>query len=109
MAPKYIQEVIQNKKSKNGKLQRKTIRLKAKNNNPITFNEVRTFYNRLIDSGEDATKISMSGMNIDKYLTMKTFEENELKPFDEDDYYGNRTNNPAKYETFFYCDFYLKT
>ncbi len=108
MPPKYIQEVIQNKKSKNGKIQRKTIRLKAKNNNTITFNEVRNFYQGLIASGEDSNKISISGMNIDKYLTMKSFEEGDIKPMDDDDYYANRTNNPQKYETFYYVDFYLR-
>jgi hypothetical protein len=108
MPPKFTQEVIQNKKSKNGKIQRKTIRLKAKNNNTITFHEVRNFYQGLIASGEDSNKISISGMNIDKYLTMKSFEEGDIKPMDEDDYYANRTNNPQKYETFYYVDFYLK-
>jgi hypothetical protein len=97
MPPKYTQEVIQNKKSKNGKLQRKTIRLKAKNDNPITFDEVRNFYNRLIASGEESNKISISGMNIDKYLTIKGFDEADVKPMDEDEYYENRTNNPQKY------------
>ena len=108
MPPKFIQEVIQNKKSKNGAIQRKTIRLKAKNNNMITFNEIRQFYNGLINSGEEANKISISGMNIDKYLTMKSFNEMDVKPFDEDDYYANRTNNPQKYESFYFVDIYMR-
>jgi len=108
MPPKFTQEVIQNKKSKNGAIQRKTIRLKAKNNNMITFNEIRQFYNSLINSGEEANKISISGMNIDKYLTMKSFTDNELKPFDDDDYYANRTADTQKYESFYFVDIYLK-
>jgi hypothetical protein len=108
MPPKFTQQVIQNKKSKNGAIQRKTIRLKAKNNNMINFNDIRQFYNGLIDSGEEAHKISISGMNIDKYLTMKSFTDIDLKPFDEDEYYANRTGDTAKYESFFYVDLYLK-
>lgn len=89
---KYSQELIKNKTSKNGKIQRKTIRIKSINNNPITFNELRTFYNRLIESGEESKKMSISGMTSDKYITMKTFNA-DLKMFDE---------------MFLYIDFYLK-
>jgi hypothetical protein len=108
MPPKFVQEIIQNKKSKNGAIQRKTIRLKAKNNNMINYNDIRQFYNGLINSGEEANKISISGMNIDKYLTMKSFTEPELKPFDNDDYYSNRTTDTAKYESFYYIDVHLR-
>jgi hypothetical protein len=106
--PRFTKEIIENKKSKNGLVKRKTIRLKAKNNNPITFGEVRQFYNGLVNGGEDPSKISVSGMNIDKYLTIKAFADNDIKAMDDEEYYVNKTNNPQKYESFFYVDFYLK-
>ena len=47
-------------------------------------------------------------MNIDKYITIKGFDEADVKPMDEDEYYENRTDNPQKYETFYFIDFYLR-
>jgi hypothetical protein len=106
---KYVMEVIENNKSKNGKLKRKTIRMKAKNNNPITFEELNDFYNGFIERGEDPNKISISGMNADRYITMKGFDDPDLRRLDLDEYYVNRTtNNVDKFESFFFVDFYFK-
>jgi len=103
-------------KSKNGLLERKTIRLtKKKGNSQIPFNELQEFYDQLLDKfNYDPKKISISGMNNLQYMTIKSFNEEGLKDLGEDDYWVNRSkglkNSPVlrnKLNNFEYIDFYV--
>ncbi len=104
-------------KSKNGLLERKTIRLtKKKGNSQIPFNELQEFYDQLLDKfNYDPKKISISGMNNLQYMTIKSFNEEGLKDLGDDDYWVNRSKRSfsdlsgllSNLNNFEYIDFYV--
>jgi len=98
---------LQNNASKNDKLKRRVIRVKAKNNKQMTYDEIREYYDA-ITKKYNPNKVSISGMGQDKYLTMKGFDEDELKPWDDDDYYTDRAKDAEKFDKFFFVDFTFK-
>lgn len=104
-------QIIENKKTSNSKIVRKTIRFKAKNNHKMTFNDIVKYYDYLIEEKNmDANNISILGMN-DMFRTIKTFDSNELKPWDEVDYYEDKPNKKQLQKIlneFFYVDFVFK-
>jgi hypothetical protein len=105
---KITVEEIANRRTENNQLQRKTIRIKAKNNNKITFHDIRRFYDKLIDDGQDPNMLSVTAMFNDSIKTIKTFNEDDLKNYDDDDYYKDRAADHTKFDSFFFVDFYFK-
>ncbi len=104
----YEMGEIKNKSTKNKLIVSKTIRIKAKNKDLITYDEIRAFLNSLVKKGMNASKISIGGMNADKFYTMKTFDEDELKPWDDDDYYKDRVKDTTKFDKFMFVDFNIR-
>ena len=99
---------IMNNATKNKKIVSKTIRIKSKNKDLITYDEIRSFMNSLVRKGMNISKISIGGMNADKYYTMKGFADEDLKPWDDDDYYKDRVKDTGKFDKYFFVDFNIR-
>jgi hypothetical protein len=74
----------------------------------MTYDNIRTYLNALQNKGININKISIGGMGADKYLTMKRFDEDELKPWDSDDYYNDKVKDTTRFDKFFFVDFNIR-
>ena len=105
-------QIIENKKTKNNKIVRKTIRFKAKNEKKMTLKEVNEYYDYLVNEKQiDPHDISILGMS-DMFRTLKSFDDNEVKNWDYIDYYQDKPEIDKKMQKllteFFFVDFVLK-
>ena len=86
-------------------------RVRPKTGNKFQINDIRTLYKALLDDkGIDRHKISISVKTIDnRYLTIKSFKDNEIKDWDDVEYLKNKVKDDKKFLDFVYADFYVKT
>jgi hypothetical protein len=108
---KFDIQIIENKRTKNDKIVRKTIRFKAKNNKKMKFSEVRQYFNYLVNEQHiNPHHILILGMS-DMFRTLKAFDDDDVKEYDDADYFEDK---PQKEEVkdvlnnFFFVDFVLK-
>ncbi len=105
-------QIIENKKTKNNKIVRKTIRFKAKNNKKMKLSEVKEYFNYLVNEKQiDPHDISILGMS-DMFRTLKSFDDSDIKEWDYQDYYEDKPDIDEKQKKlltqFFFVDFVLK-
>ncbi len=98
-------EIVEEGANKN--MKRKNIRVKLKTGD-IKYKQIREIYSIIIASGIDASKVSIAGMGPANYYTFKSWVENDLKDFDEEDYFKNRVKDASKFDGFKFCDFRLR-
>lgn len=100
-------EIIQNKKTDT--LVKKVIRIKATNDKMMTINEVKKFYKYLLDEKQiDTSNISILGKSTDKHRTLKTFDDTDLKLWNDENYYEDKPDKKQLSKVlneFFYVDF----
>lgn len=104
-------QIIENKKSSNNKIVRKTIRFKAKNSNKILLKDVEKYYNYLVtERNINPYDISILGMS-DMFRTLKVFNDPDIKPWGDVEYYADKPskNKLAKsLNEYFFVDFIFK-
>lgn len=104
-------EIIEHKKTSNDKIVRKIIRFKAKNKEKMTIDEVHEYFNYLVDKkGIDPYNIAIRAM-CDRVRTMKSFDNADIQPWDNEDYYSNKASASTLKKIlneFFWVDFVLK-
>jgi hypothetical protein len=94
----------------------KTIRLTPTKGKTISFKDIKEFYKQLINTNEfDIENIIIKGMSPDKetllgvghgLTTIKKLMD-DIKDFDEDEYYADKAKDTTKFENFFWCDFII--
>lgn len=108
MVKKFVVKEIENKTSKNKKVSWKTIRVGGKDNKTkLSYQDVETYYNRLLNMGYDSSQINIGVMGTE-YRTMKGYNEDDLPDWDNDEYYRDRVKTPTKFNSYFFCDFMLR-
>lgn len=104
-------EIIENKKTSNKKIVRKTIRFKAKNKKKMTIDEVQEYFDYLVNQkGMDPYDIAIIGMS-DTFHTMKSFDNADIQPWQEEDYFSNKASASTLKSVlteFFFVDFVIK-
>jgi hypothetical protein len=91
-------------KTKNGKLKRDAMRVTRKDGQKIEFDEAKAFYDFLLED-TDPENISVCGMGIDRYFTMKGYGAADLNDLTEEQYYQDHVNDPSKFMSYFFVDF----
>lgn len=104
-------QIIENKKTSNKKIVRKTIRFKAKNNNKMTLKDVEKYYEYLVyEKNINPYDISISGMS-DMFRTLKTFDDIDLKPWGDIEYYQDKPSKKSLAKIlneYFFVDFVFR-
>ena len=109
MVKKFKVVEIENKTSKNKKVSWKTIRVGEKDaKTKMKWKEVDKYYNKLIETGYTSEQISIAVMGVD-YKTLKAFEDDDLKPWDDEEYYKDKVKYPTKFNEYFFVDFMIKS
>ena len=81
---------LQTKTSLNGFIFRREVQItKKKKGEFVHFKEVAQFLNHLIKSGKNINDISIVGQNPLGFRTLMSFDEDNLKALEEEDYYRN--------------------
>jgi len=76
--------------TKNKSIFRKEVQItKKKKGDFVHFKEVSQFLNHLIKSGKNINDISIVGQNPLGFRTLMSFDEDNLKALEEEDYYRN--------------------
>jgi len=73
-----------------------TIQLSNKNKSNMTSQQVEKIINKFKSNG---SKIMVRGLNIQKWSTLKGFE-NDYDPMAIAEYYKNKVDDPSKFTTF---------
>lgn len=109
MVKKFVVKEIENKTSKNKKVSWKTIRVGGKDKQTmLKYQDVEKYYNKLINMGYDANQINVSVMGTE-FRTMKGYNDDDLPPWDSDDYYKDRVKTPTKFNRYYFVDFMLRS
>ena len=81
---------LRTKKTVNGFIFRREVQItKKKKGDFVHFKEVSQFLNHLIKSGKNINDISIVGQNPLGFRTLMSFDEDNLKALEEEDYYRN--------------------
>jgi hypothetical protein len=100
---------IRNFVSKNAKVQYKTIRVSSTTDKkPIHWEQAKQYYDLLIKSGLNANKIGVVVKALDSNKTLKSFNDANLKNWDDDEYYADKAKDIDKFNSYFYVDFTIK-
>ena len=91
----------------NKHMKRKNIRAIMKSGK-IKYKQIRELYDALITQGIPASRISVQALGPVSYYTFKSLKEIELKEFDADDYFKNRSKDYVKFDGFELCDFVVR-
>jgi hypothetical protein len=92
-----------------GAYNRKTVRIAKKTNKTMSVDEVRQFYDTLIENGTEAEKINITVKTIDgRSLTLKHYDDDDIKPWDDEEYTKNKVKDNTKFREFLFVDFILK-
>jgi hypothetical protein len=94
----------------------KTIRLTPSKDKTISFKDIKEFYKTLIKVKDfNIENIIIKGMSPDKetllgvgkgITTIKNLMD-DIKDFDEDEYYADKAKDTTKFENFFWVDFII--
>jgi hypothetical protein len=110
MAKKFKMEKI----SENKAMGETVIRFKPGKGDTIKFKDIKDFYQKAFKN-KDIDSILIRGMSPDKertfgigkgHTTIKGLRD-ELKNFDDAEYYRDTVKDSTKFENFFYIDIYL--
>lgn len=100
-------ETFEPKETKNKKIVRKTIRIK-RNEGKLTYADLKLLYEDILKKqkvvAEDVAICVMS----ERYLTIKSFEEDEMKEWDSNEYYQDKAKNTEKFNEYSYCDIIIR-
>jgi len=100
-------QVFEPKQTKNKGIIRQTIRVRRNTGN-MTYADVKTYFDDLIKKLKiDSDKIAIGGMT-EKYYTIKGFADDDLKPWDDDEYYQDRAKDGKKFNEFEFVDFMIE-
>lgn len=100
-------EVFNPKQTKNKSIIRQTIRVRRHNGN-MTYADVKTYFDDLVKKLKiDSDKIAIGGMT-EKYYTIKGFADDDLKPWDDDEYYQDRAKDGKKFNEYEFVDFMIE-
>ncbi len=97
-------EKFEPKQTKNKSIVKYTMRLRRKKGE-ITFADVRHYYDRMITKMGIEPEDIIIGAMTDKYLTMKSKYDDDLKEWDDEDYYKDRGSTTKKYNSYDFVDF----
>ncbi len=102
--------IIENKpvkKTKNEAIMSKTLRIKRKQNELSTYADIKTIYDSIIESKKfEAGHISIGVMTDSGYLTIKSFGEEDLKQWDDEDYYRDKALS-ERFNEYQFFDIYI--
>lgn len=100
-------QIIENKKTEF--LVKKTIRFKATNNKMMNINEVKKYYEYLLNEKNiDTSNISILGKSKEGFKTLKTFDNTDLKLWNDENYYEDKPDKKKLSKIlneYFYVDF----
>ena len=103
----FTYEKFEPKETKNKKIVRKTLRIRRQKGK-MTYADIKQIYEDMIDKKKlVAEKVAICGMT-EKYLTLKSFEEDDLKPWDDDEYYQDRAKDSKKFNEYDFIDLIIK-
>lgn len=103
----FMFEVFEPKGTKTKSIIRQTIRVR-RNKGEMTYADVKNYYNDLVKKLKlDTEKIAIGGMT-EKYYTIKGFNDDDLKPWDDDEYYRDRAKNSKKFNQYEFVDFMIE-
>lgn len=100
-------KVFEPKQTKNKSIIKQTIRINRKNGEKMTYADVRQYYDTMKNK-YGSERISIAGM-IEKFNMIKAFDDTDMKPWDDDDYYHDRVKDPEKkFNEFEFVDFIIE-
>ena len=103
----FTYETFEPKEKKNKKIVRKTLRIRRQQGK-MTYADINVIYEDMLNKKKIiAEKVAIAGMT-EKYLTLKSFEEDELKPYDDDEYYQDRAKDSKKFNEYDFIDLIIK-
>ena len=74
----------------------------------MTYADVKLFFEKIKKEHKiEEENIAVCGMT-EKYLTMKSFEEDELKEWDSEEYYQDRAKDTKKFNQYDFIDIIIK-
>ena len=109
---KFQMKVIDENKT----LKIKTIRLTPGKGATIQFGDIKKFYKKLVNNQNmEMEQIVIKGMCPDKMRTLGTANGHttikkmmdDIKDFDDDEYYADKAVNPQKFNNFDFVDFII--
>jgi hypothetical protein len=98
------------KSQHNKNIVRRTVRIKAPNKKLISIDDINKFYNSLRNKGISYKDISISAMS-NQFYTLKSFDDDEIKPWDDEDYYQDKASKKTMKKLlteFYFVDFIIK-
>lgn len=105
----FVIEPVKNKKSS---IVRKTIRFNATNNNKMTLNDVKKFYDYLLTQRNMSIyDISVLVKSDEGHKTLKTFDDTQLRLWNDENYYEDKPNKKQLIKAlneYYYVDFIFK-
>lgn len=103
----FTYETFEPKETKNKKIVRKTLRIR-RHKGKMTYADIKVIYEEMSKKQKlVAEKVAICGMT-EKYYTIKSFEEDDLKPYDDDDYYKDRAKDSEKFNEYDFVDLIIK-
>ena len=104
----FLFETFEPKQTKNKKIVKRTIRIKRNNNKKITYADLKYLYDDIMKKQKvESDEIGVCVM-AEKYLTIKNFEEDDLKPWDDENYYKDRAKDASKFNEYNFIDIIIR-
>lgn len=117
----YNFKLVNQTKTKNGKISYKTIRVTSKSKKFINVKELDKIYNHLVNNKNITTdKIKLIGNYkikdaaikgmTDMFRTLKNFDDDDIKTYDDydEEYIQNKTLSKKKLNNFYFVDIILE-
>ena len=79
------------------------IQISRKNKKNMTFHEIQKLYEKMMEEAQEENEnidIVITGLNIQKWTTLKGFGKDMISEDDFDDYYINSVKDDTKFENF---------
>ena len=93
---------------KNNTSKIKEIMITKKNKTMMKYADIKKVYDGYVSRGFDPKKLVIKGANIDnKFKTLKSQYEENLKNWDEDEYYEGKVINKEKFDSFYSYTIYI--
>jgi len=93
---------------KNNTIKIKEIFIKKINNTMMKYADIKKLYDATLNKGYKPNQIIIKGANIDSnYKTLKARDEENLKNWDEDEYYEGKVINKEKFDSFYSYTIYI--
>jgi len=86
----------------------KEIKIQKKNKTMMKYADIKKIYDGFLHKGYNPNKLIIKGANIDNnYKTLKGQYEDNLKNWDDDDYYEGKVVNKEKFDSFYSYTIYI--